>query len=41
VERGKTVIMVTHDHTLARRVSRVMQIVDGRLITEQPIAEGA
>ena len=41
VERGKTVIMVTHDHTLARRVSRVMQIVDGRLIAEQPIAEGA
>ncbi len=41
VERGKTVIMVTHDHSLAQRVSRVMQIVDGRLIVGEPIAEGA
>jgi putative ABC transport system ATP-binding protein len=32
VSQGKTIIMVTHDQTLARRMSRVIQIVDGELV---------
>ena len=31
VEQGKTIIMVTHDESLAGRFSRRLQIVDGRL----------
>jgi putative ABC transport system ATP-binding protein len=32
VSQGKTIIMVTHDQGLARRMSRVIQIVDGELV---------
>ncbi len=31
VEQGKTIIMVTHDQGLARRVPRRLQIVDGKV----------
>ncbi len=31
VQRGKTVLMVTHDRGLARRVSRQLSIVDGEI----------
>jgi ABC-type lipoprotein export system ATPase subunit len=34
VDQGQTIIMVTHDHGLARRFSRKVRIVDGRLITD-------
>jgi putative ABC transport system ATP-binding protein len=34
VSQGKTVIMVTHDSSLARRVSRTMLIVDGEIVNE-------
>jgi putative ABC transport system ATP-binding protein len=34
VERGKTILMVTHDQGLARRVSRTIQIVDGEMMSE-------
>jgi putative ABC transport system ATP-binding protein len=34
VERGKTIIMVTHDPALARRTGRVLEIADGRLAQE-------
>jgi ABC-type lipoprotein export system ATPase subunit len=32
--QGKTVIMVTHDSSLARRVSRTLLIVDGEIVNE-------
>ena len=32
VKRGKTVIMVTHDSSLARRVQRTMLIADGEIV---------
>jgi putative ABC transport system ATP-binding protein len=32
VEKGKTIIMVTHDQALAGRMSRVVSIVDGVLV---------
>ncbi len=31
VAQGKTILMVTHDHSLARRMSRVVELVDGEL----------
>ncbi len=31
VRQGKTIVMVTHDHSLARRMSRVVELVDGEL----------
>ena len=31
VERGKTIVMVSHDRELIERVSRVIQIVDGKI----------
>jgi len=32
VQQGKTIVMVTHDQTLAQRVSRVIQIADGEVV---------
>ncbi|MBI3970881.1 MAG: ABC transporter ATP-binding protein [Chloroflexi bacterium] len=34
VERGKTIVMVTHDRDLARRVSRAIVIADGEIVGE-------
>jgi len=34
VERGKTIIMVTHDGSLAKRVSRTVLIADGEIVNE-------
>lgn len=32
IEEGKTLIIVTHDFTIAKRASRIIKIVDGRII---------
>jgi len=32
VRQGKTILMVTHDNSLAERVTRVMRIADGELV---------
>jgi putative ABC transport system ATP-binding protein len=32
VEKGKTILMVTHDQSLAQRVSRVVQLADGEIV---------
>ncbi len=34
IERGKTILMVTHDQSLAQRVSRVVKIADGEIIPD-------
>jgi putative ABC transport system ATP-binding protein len=34
VEQGKTVLMVTHDQSLAGRMSRVIRITDGEIVPE-------
>jgi len=34
VDQGKTIVMVTHDESLARRVSRVLHIADGEIVDE-------
>ena len=40
IEAGKTIIMVTHDQGLARRVTRTLQITDGEIERSQPDALG-
>jgi putative ABC transport system ATP-binding protein len=35
VEQGKTMLMVTHDKELARRVPRVVEIVDGNITRDE------
>jgi putative ABC transport system ATP-binding protein len=35
VENGKTILMVTHDADLARRVTRTITLADGRIVGEQ------
>jgi putative ABC transport system ATP-binding protein len=34
VGRGKTIVMVTHDHELARRAAKIFRITDGRILRE-------
>jgi putative ABC transport system ATP-binding protein len=35
VSQGKTMVMVTHDKELARRVPRIVEIVDGRITRDE------
>jgi ABC-type methionine transport system ATPase subunit len=35
VKQGKTILMVTHDQDLAKRVTRAVQIVDGEIIEKE------
>ena len=39
-DRGKTIVMVTHDNSLAPRFSRYLQLVDGELANETDSASG-
>ena len=34
VDEGKTVLMVTHDRELARQVSRILTVADGRIVVD-------
>ncbi len=34
-QRGKTILMVTHDSSLAERTSRTLLIVDGQLVQDE------
>ena len=35
VDEGRTILMVTHDRDVASRVSRIVQIADGRIVDDQ------
>jgi putative ABC transport system ATP-binding protein len=35
VKQGKTLVMVTHDKELSRRVPRVIEIIDGRITRDE------
>ena len=35
VAEGKTMLMVTHDKELARRVPRVVEIIDGKITRDE------
>jgi putative ABC transport system ATP-binding protein len=34
VDSGKTILMVTHDHDLARRAQRTVRLADGQIVDE-------
>jgi lipoprotein-releasing system ATP-binding protein len=38
-ERGQTIVMVTHDRTLARRADRILVLKDGKLSAPAPVNE--
>jgi len=37
-ERGITIILVTHEHDIARHARRIMRIADGRVVEDQPVS---
>ena len=37
-EQGRTVVVITHDMTLARRASRIVEIHDGRVVSDTTVA---
>jgi putative ABC transport system ATP-binding protein len=41
VGQGKTVLMVTHDKELARRVPRVVEIQDGRIARDELMGQAS
>jgi len=41
VEQGKTLVIVTHDKELARRVPRVVEIIDGRIARDEFVGGAA
>jgi putative ABC transport system ATP-binding protein len=41
VEQGKTMVMVTHDKELARRVPRVVEIIDGKITRDEFVGGAA
>ena len=38
MDGGKTIVMVTHDEDLARRVTRAVTIADGQIAADNRIA---
>ena len=40
-ERGTTVLVVTHNHELARQCGRIVELVDGRVVSDRKAAPGA
>jgi ABC-type lipoprotein export system ATPase subunit len=37
--QGKTVLLITHDPAVAAMAKRVVEIVDGRIVADGPVAE--
>ena len=37
-EQGRTMVLVTHDPSIAGRASRILHMVDGRIVSDQPAA---
>jgi putative ABC transport system ATP-binding protein len=37
-EQGRTVVVITHDQSLARRASRIVEIHDGRIVSDTAAA---
>ncbi len=40
-KQGGTLIVITHDLALARRASRIVEIRDGKIVSDRPAAEAA
>ena len=35
---GKTIILITHDNSIAARAKRVVRITDGRIVYDGPVS---
>ncbi len=40
-QRGNTIVLVTHEEDIARHARRVVKLMDGRIVVDQPVAERA
>ncbi len=40
-EKGHTLVLITHDHALARRTRRIVRIQDGRIVEDAPVTAAA
>ncbi len=38
-EQGMTIVLITHDHTIARYAKRLVQLLDGQLVSDQPVTD--
>ena len=39
-QAGSTIVVITHDHAIAERMPRIVQILDGRIVTDtRPVSE--
>jgi putative ABC transport system ATP-binding protein len=39
--QGRTIVLITHDHALARRTRRIVRIQDGLVVEDRPNEEAA
>jgi len=39
--QGRTIVLITHDQTLAKRTKRIVRIQDGRIVEDRPNQEAA
>ncbi len=40
-KQGSTLVVITHDMALARRASRIVEIRDGRIVSDRPAEQAA
>jgi putative ABC transport system ATP-binding protein len=40
-EKGNTLVLITHDHALARRTRRLVRLQDGLVVEDRPVTEAA
>jgi putative ABC transport system ATP-binding protein len=40
IDQGKTILMVSHDRTLSRRVERVIELADGQIVSDTGAVHG-
>ncbi len=40
-ESGRTIVLITHDHALAKRTKRIVRIQDGSIVEDRPTVEAA
>ncbi len=41
IAQGKTILMVSHDRSLSKRVNRVIELADGRIVSDSGVSHGA
>ena len=39
-QQGTTIIVITHDHAVAERMQRRIEMLDGRIVTDTDVSRG-